>query len=122
MSCDSCLGCKTSRVDIVIQKNIDFEKIVFWKDSNKDPIDITGYTAQADIRDSSGNLIISLSTTNGRITLGGATGQITMSITSADTNLLDFETANYDLKMTDPLSVSQILFPGTVTFERPETE
>lgn len=63
------------------------------------PVDLSGYTAKMQIRDLSGNLLIELSTENGRITIDNADKTIERSITAADTSALTAERATYDLEM-----------------------
>lgn len=74
-------------------------------------VPLTDYTAKMSIRDephSGGNLIIDLSTTvnaNGSvITITGASGWVTLTLTDVDTDLLTREVYYYDLKLTSPVA------------------
>lgn len=62
--------------------------------------DFTGYTARMQVRRTvdSSTVLISLTTENGRITLGGATGIIELNITAADTAALT-SSGVYDLEI-----------------------
>lgn len=64
-------------------------------------VNLTGYTARMQVRDkhTSTSAVISLTTENSRITLGGSAGTITMSISAADTALLTPKTYVYDLEL-----------------------
>jgi hypothetical protein len=63
---------------------------ILWEDSNGDPVNLTGYTARMQIRKrvTDASAVIELTTTNGRITLGGAAGTILLTIAAADTAAL----------------------------------
>ena len=73
--------------------------------------DFTGYTARMQVRrmvDSS-TILISLTTENGRITLGGPTGVIELNISAADTSTLS-NSGVYDLEIVSPTGfVSRVL-------------
>ena len=54
-------------------KSLNFE--VIWGGST--PIDIIGFTANLQARDAAGELMMELSTANGRVANGGANGKLT---------------------------------------------
>jgi hypothetical protein len=62
---------------------------------------LTGFDALWQLRSESGDLIISLTDTDG-LTLHNTLGTIELVIDSADTALFSFTTAVHDLKLTDP--------------------
>lgn len=62
-------------------KTLGFE--VIWGGSA--PIDVSGYAAALQIRDGKGDLMLELSTANGKIAVGGADGTFTFSGDEADT-------------------------------------
>ena len=78
-----------------------FVRSLTWTDQNNTLIDLTGYTAKLDIRQniSDTSPIISLSTSNSRITLGGALGTILLNLNATETGSLNFSTALYDLEL-----------------------
>lgn len=65
------------------------------------PVDLTGCTAFMQIRASatSAVVLLELSTSNGRITLGGVDGTIEMRIEAADTTPIDWRGGVYDLEI-----------------------
>lgn len=65
-----------------------FTRVINATDDAGDPIDLTGYTARMQVRrdiDATATLI-ELTTENGRITLGGEAGTITLNIDADDTS------------------------------------
>jgi hypothetical protein len=71
-----------------------------YKDSNGNPVDLTGWIAKMDIRlKKGGDLVVSLAIGSG-ITNGGANGTITFSLTIAQTILLKGSMV-YDLFLTN---------------------
>lgn len=90
-------------LDIVVEQGTTFQKKLTWVDDSVPavPIDITGYTARMQIREEleSTGFIIELTTGNGRISLGGANGEIDLLISDTDTALLTIECGVYDLEL-----------------------
>lgn len=74
-----------ARYDMTCPQGTDWSRTLTVNDSGGSPLDLTSYTARMSVRKKVGGTeIISLTTVNGRITLGGAAGTIVLSITSAD--------------------------------------
>lgn len=93
-------------LDITIQQGGTFNLILLWQDQNGNAFDLTGYSADMQIRASAGasTILHEASTTNGEITLStNGKGSITIIITAATTALFNWLSAVYDLKMTDSL-------------------
>ncbi len=65
------------------------------------PVDLTGCTARAQIRAEieAPGVLLELTTENGRIELGGATGTVTIKITAADTAEITWTEGVYDLEV-----------------------
>lgn len=76
--------------------------------------DLTGYSALLEIKDRSGGTVIyTLSTTNGRIALGGVTGTIELLIPAADTAVIAWDSGVYDLTITSATGhTDPILYGG----------
>lgn len=74
------------------------------------PMNLTGYTAEMQIRPAPGdpNLLLQIDTTMlvGGITITGATGTIALLITAAQTEAMTFLNASYDLLLTAPDGVT----------------
>jgi hypothetical protein len=73
--------------------------------------DLTGYTARMQIRTEVGspNILISLTTENGRITITPLTGLIDLQISATDTAALAFEVAAYDLELVSAGVVTRLV-------------
>ena len=91
----------TAKTNLTIEQGAAFSRIVIYRDSNGDPVDLSGYTAKMQIRKTKegSTVILELSTSDGRLTLGGALGTITIALTTADTDSLDFVWGRYDLEL-----------------------
>lgn len=63
-----------------------FSQELKWRDSSGALIDLTGYSASMTIRErtSEATSVLTLTTENGRITLGGSAGTVTLSIAAGD--------------------------------------
>ncbi len=65
-----------------------------------EPVNLTGMTASMQIKDKVGGVeILSLTTANSGISINTSLSTITINITAAQTALLDFSTAVYDLEL-----------------------
>jgi hypothetical protein len=84
--------------------------------------DLTGYSASMTVRDSADATIVSLTTVNSRITLGGAAGTITLTILAATTATLTPGTYDYDLTLTSGGGTITRLIEGVFTVSEAETQ
>lgn len=74
---------------------------VYESDSTTDARDLTDYTAELIIRDEpEGTILLSLTTENGGITLGGVDGTLDLFIDAVDTQDIDWKVGVYDLTIT----------------------
>jgi len=89
-------------LDLNCYQGASFDYTLTWKTSGA-PVDLTGYSARMQVRDSydAGSAIVSLTNGTG-ITLGGTAGTILVALTSVQTAALD-GTSNvqyiYDLEL-----------------------
>jgi hypothetical protein len=87
-------------LDFTIEQGATFNLLLTWK-INDTLVNLTGYTARlqarVDVEDT--ELILSLTTANGGITLGGAAGTISLDQTATQTTLLPAGTYVYDLEL-----------------------
>jgi len=129
--------------DFVVNKNCDFSRSITYQDNTNTPINLTGYTAKMEVKgslcDEDTYNILSLSSVSGGITLGGATGVITITITAAQLTepTLDLENiktistltdvsgitgkgkiAYYDLLLTSPSNITTPLISGRICFNQ----
>lgn len=101
--------------NLVIEQRATYRKKMTYRDKFKKPINLTGYGARMQIRDGDDLLIADLSTENGKIILGGARGTIELVIPVAETSLMTFATAFYDLKLIAPNGDEIRMLQGKVT-------
>jgi len=80
----------------------------------KEPIDITGFTILMQVRSSaeSVDVLLEISTENGRATVSGPEGKIDIFVSSADTTDLVPGMYVYDLDLIDPSGDSQRIIQG----------
>jgi len=77
-----------ARVDLTIYQGSNFLQVVtFLQTAGGTPVDLTGLTGRMQIRQTkaSTDVITELTTANGRLAFGGATGVVTMTLTAAET-------------------------------------
>lgn len=84
---------------------------IVWRDENKDLVDLTGYTARMQLRQTvdAEDFTIELTTENGGITLGGTAGTIDLTISAEDMAAIDAGSYKYDLEMVVGESVTKLL-------------
>lgn len=107
---------------IKIDQGSDFSLVVEWKDPAGAPINMTGFSAKMDIRDRAGDpdLIDSFSVGSG-LTITGAAGRVTLSITASESSAWDFDRAVYDLEVTSGGGAKTRLIQGAVLLSREVT-
>ena len=112
-----------ARYDITLEAGAPLEVPIQWKDSNGDPVDLTDYSAKAQIRymPSSPDVLLELSTANGKITLDAATGTVTLLFSATDTAAMTWGSARYDLKVTAINNRPARLVEGIVTVSQQVT-
>ena len=122
-------------LDITIEQGATWELALKWCLYDADnaptyegaPIDLTDYTARAQIRKKkrSEDTELVMSTENGMIVLGGALGLIQIHVTAEDTAALDFSTGVWDLEMVNTVGTEEVvrrLVEGTVTLSKEVTK
>lgn len=84
--------------------------------SSSTPVDLTGFTADMQIRQTvqSATILYQASTTNGAIVLGGALGTITLTIPASATTGFTWNKGVYDLNLTSSGGIVTRLLQGTV--------
>ena len=117
----------TDTYNFTIKQGADFDVTLTWTAGTPAaPVDLTGWTADMQIRsgfaDAENSVVYAdLSSTSGGIVLGGTAGTIELIIAAVDTAVLVFSQAAYDLKMTAPNGKITRLIQGTVTLSREVT-
>jgi len=109
------------KYNFTIEQGTTFSRTFTWKDNSNNPINLTGYTAKLEIKDFKGNLLETLTSGSG-ITLGGSSGTIAVSIAAVVTTTFTFDSARYDLKMTDASGNVTRLLEGVVVLDPEVTQ
>ncbi len=107
----------SGQYNITCEQYATFSLVITWTDANNNPINLTSYSALMDVKDTGGNLILQLSTSNSRITLGGSAGTITLSIAATDTSALTPGAYSYDLLLTSAGGIVTRLIEGGFSVE-----
>lgn len=109
--------------DFEIEQGTTFNKEFIWKDVNGDPVNLSGYTARMQVRGtvSSADVLLSMTTENSRITLGGAAGTIDLDLTAADTAGITWRRGVYDLELVSSNGTVTRLLQGVITISREVT-
>jgi hypothetical protein len=110
-ACDCC-----NTADLCIPQGATFSRVIRWKADGAN-VNLTGYTARAQIRPSasSATTTLSLTTENTRIALGGTAGTITLSISATDTAAITAGRYVYDLELVSAGGIVTRLLQGIVT-------
>ena len=106
-----------AKYKITIYQGETFSKVFTWKTGDpKNPVDLTGYTARMQIRKKYGSAttLLSLTTENGGIVLGGVTGTITLFISATDASSIDWTSGVYDLELVSAGGIVKRLLQGTI--------
>lgn len=87
--------------NITCQQGATLKRTLTWLEPNKNPINVTGYTARMQVRATvdASSTILELTTANNRITLGGITGAIDLLVPATTTANLTPGLYVYDLEM-----------------------
>lgn len=95
---------EVAKVNLNIYQGATFRHRFVWKDGKGKPINLTGYTARLQARESieSANAPITLTTENGGISLSGVTGAISLYMSDEATALITTKKLVYDLELEAP--------------------
>ena len=101
---------------ITLDKGASYDQVFVWKDSNSDPVDLTGYSASMVIRrGATGNPVLAtLSTDSGQITLGDSAGTITVEMSPVATDALPAGQHSYVLELTSASGYVTRLLKGII--------
>lgn len=108
------------KYDFTIYQGATLSKVLTWKDSSGNVINLTGYTAAMQIRDEHGALILDVGLLTGGLVINGTAGTVTITIPAATTSTLAFDSAKYDLKLST--STATRLLEGAVTLSKQVTQ
>jgi hypothetical protein len=88
--------------NLTIEQGATFRRVITWKNSSGTAINLTGFSARMQVRErvDDADVILELSTSNGRITLGGSAGTITIvAQDEVTTTLPEIKKGVYDLEL-----------------------
>jgi hypothetical protein len=90
------------------------QRTITWTDPAKNEINLTGYTARMHVRTAANanTTILELTTENGRITLGGTAGTVTLNVAANTTANLTAGLYVYDLEVVSGGGVVTRLIEG----------
>lgn len=103
--------------DILIEQGATFRLHILYKDSNDAPVNLTGYSARMQVRQkySSPTALLTFTTLDGSITLGGAAGTIDITGAATVTDDVTGCCGVYDLELVSPGGVVTRLIQGNAT-------
>jgi len=111
--------------DFVIEEGAVFDEYFIWKDSDGTAHDITGYSGKMEIRKNKADSTIIDEVT---VSIGTSDGRIDLDMTSAETRVLAFDRAYYDVEVSPTANadlnvVADVirLLEGTITLSRETT-
>ena len=114
-----------AQFDITIDQGATLQQTFKWTSDAGVGIDLTGYTAQMQVRsdyaDNGGTIYLTLSSAAGTIVITPASGQIDLVVPPATTQGLTFTSGVYDLEVTSPTGVVTRLVRGTATLSKEVT-
>jgi hypothetical protein len=107
-------------LNLLIEQGSTFLYSLSLRDANG-PMNLTNFTARMQIRRTVGApaVLLELTTANGRIAISG--GTVALSVDAADTALLDFSKAVYDLEIESPNGDVTRLIQGDVVLSKEVT-
>lgn len=100
------------KYDITWYQGDTFDLVLTWRQSNSDPVDLSGYTAVAQLRASadSEDVVLEMTTDDDTIVLGGVDGTITFNVSAVDMAAVPAGSYKYDLEMVSGDTVKKLLY------------
>lgn len=100
--------------DFLCEQGATFNPVLTWKDGAGVAVNLSGFSARMEVRSSvsAADAIIRLDTTNGRISLGGSAGTVSLLISAADSAALSAGAFVYDLELVSGAGVVTRLLQG----------
>lgn len=104
----------------IIEQGATFGQTLTLKDSTGTVINLEGYTGSMQLRENpdSETLVLELSTSNSRMTMGGNAGTIALAISATDTTALTASDGVFDLEISSGAGVITRLIEGTYSIRR----
>jgi len=102
----------------IIEQGATFGQTLTLKDSSNALINLTGFTGAMSLKEKPDASVLSLTTANGRMTMGGNAGTIILTISSTDTGNLTPDDGVFDLEITSGAGVVTRIIEGTYSVRR----
>lgn len=100
-----------TKANIIIDQGTTFSTIINLTDDNGDPIDLTGYTGDSEMR----KHYTSSNSQSFSVNLGGTSGTVTLSLSATQTANLTPGRYVYDVEVTSGSNVVSRIVEGIVT-------
>lgn len=106
-----------TKFNLNIDQGSRYSKVVQVNDDAGDPRILTGYSAELHIKRTidSPTTLLELSSPASGLTINAIAGQITITISTAQTTAMTWATGVYDLRITDGTSESERILEGDVS-------
>lgn len=104
---------------MLMEQGATYNLVLTWRNPDQTPINLTGYTARMQVRKSktAADTLLSLTTENGRITLGGSLGTIMFDVPADVTATLQPGQWVYDLELVNASGQVTRLIEGPCTVD-----
>ena len=108
---------RAATVNLVIEQGANFSHIVGLTNSDGSIFNLTGYEARMQIRPTvaSSTVLLELTVVNGRISVNAPAGQLTLSISNADTAAMTWRSGVYDLELISGAGIVTRIMQGNAT-------
>jgi hypothetical protein len=99
------------RYDFACEQGATFSRVVTYQGSDGVAVNLTGYTARMQVRETaeSGTILLDLTTENGGIALGGSAGTVTLTATATQTAAIAAGEWVYDIELVNGATVTRLL-------------
>lgn len=93
-----------AKLKFTIYQGATFRKRLTWRAPDGTPIDLSGCTARMQVRAEveSPTVLLSLTTENGGLTLGGVAGTVELYVSDEDTGTITWDAGVWDLEVVHP--------------------
>lgn len=97
--------------DITADQGATFSRVFTWKDSDGTPVSLVGWTGRMQVRTRTPvtSIVLELTTSNGRMTLGGAAGTVTLTVAASDMANVSGGGYMYDLELVNGSTVERLV-------------
>lgn len=105
-----------AKLKFTIYQGATFRKRLTWRAPDGTPIDLSGCTARMQVRAEveSPTVLLSLTTENGGLTLGGAAGTVDLYVSDEDAGAITWDAGVWDLEVVHPSGEVTRLAQGSV--------